>query len=337
MPKFFIIAATLVLVLAVGLLLAPAQRTPVPVVGIAPDITQPIADIDTSEQPIPWAAPPIRENLEIAEVIEEHAQPLAAMPMPVPVENELTALSANSEGGIAFEAPMPTAIAVPTMELAKATAEPTVIATHTFAGPQEFPPEGYLAYGVLAFPQKPTPDTEHRYHLICEAFIKTISFTSEVSQPISAQMVTIWPVTSAQIAKKIHAAPEADRCKMAIAHYHLPHSERAIEFARMAGQKLGTGRGPFLLAWSPGGTMGSSKVPVLERDLSLVVTRQQANDEFRAWKAEIRNRECWDCSKFVERSRRNLRLYADYYGARTIGALRALFGNDALITENDDA
>lgn len=335
MTKYFVFGTTLTLVLAVGLLLIPTLRKSEPVVGLQPDATQPIADIDTSESPIPWDAAPNMEELDFAEVIEEHAQPLAATPMPVPVEGEFATLSAETEEFIALEAPMPTA--VPVMEQPKMPVEPAIIATHTFAGPLEFPPEGYLAYGVLAFPQKPTPDTEHRYQLICEAFIKTISFTSEVTQPISEQMVTIWPVTSAQIAKKIHAAPETDRCKMAVAHYYLPHSERAMEFARMAGQKLGTGRGPFLLAWSPGGTMGNSKVPVLNRDLSLVVTRQQADEEFRTWKAEIRNRDCWDCSNFVENSRRNLRLYADYYGARTIGALRALFGEEVLITENDDA
>ena len=337
MTKYFIFGTTLTLALAVGLLLVPTLRKPDPVVEIQPDAVQPIAEIDTN-------APPNMEDLDFAELIEERAQPLATTPMPVPSEGEFTTLlsetfavelSAESQDVIIVDAPMPTA--VPMMELPKLPVDPAVIATHTFAGPLEFPPEGYLAYGVLAFPQKPTPDTEHRYQLICEAFIKTISFTSEVTQPISAQMVTIWPVTSAQIARKIHAAPETDRCRMAVAHYHLPHSERAMEFARMAGQKLGTGRGPFLLAWSPGGTMGNSKVPVLDRDLSLVVTRQQADDEFRAWKAEIRNRDCWDCTNFVENSRRNLRLYADYYGARTIGALRALFGDEALITENDDA
>lgn len=199
-----------------------------------------------------------------------------------------------------------------------------VIASHVFAGPGEIPPNGFLAYGVIAFPQRPTPDTEYRYMMLCRAFQDTISFSGDVAQPASRQVVTIWPVVNAEIAAQIRNAPPEERCAMAVRHYHLPHSEHAIEAARVAGQKIGVDRGPFLFAWYPGEWMGRVSVPVLDRDLSLVVTPAQAAAEFRAWKRDIRNHDCWDCANIQQRLRRDLRLYSDYYGTRTIGALRAM-------------
>lgn len=235
--------------------------------------------------------------------------------------------ASGSEGRRIASVPIPSAIDPATF----------IIASHIFAGPQDIPPEGFLAYGVIAFPQKPTPDTEARYKMLCDAFAETISFSGDVAQPTTSQVVTIWPVGDSVIARNINQAPAQQRCALAVTHYNLPHSEYALEAARIAGQKLGTQRGPFLLAWYPGGAIGTPQVAVLDRDLSLVVTPQQAAAEFRAWKQDIKSHDCWDCLNARQRLRRNLRLYSDYLGGRIIGALRVMISQGIFSSEEQDA
>lgn len=272
------------------------------------------SSVETSPAPIKLEPNALYDSkVELQDAASEVASDSVAS-LAAPIEQVATEELAAGHSAEVAESPEPAASAPGDL----------IIASHVFAGPGQIPPHNYLAYGVIAFPQRPTPDTEYRYTMICLAFQEIISFTGEVAQTTTKQVVTIWPVRNAEIAAQINSTDEEDRCAMAVKYYHLPHSEHAIEAARLAGQSISTDRGPFLLAWFPGEHMGSSGVPVLDRDLSLVVTPAQAQSEFRAWKEEIRNHECWDCTNVSQKLRRSIRLYSDYYGARTIGVLRVM-------------
>ncbi|MBO9402069.1 hypothetical protein [Shimia sp. R9_3] len=210
-----------------------------------------------------------------------------------------------------------------------------IIPTHLFAAPGQFPPEGYLAYGVVAFPQNPTPDTEARFAMLCRAFQGIISSVAGATAafPSARQVVTIWPVSRAEIANELNSSPNGQKCELAAKHYNLPHSDFFMDAARAAGENIGSDRGPFLLAWNPGHSIGTIGAPVLSKNLSLVVTKQQAEADFRAWKRKIAAT-CWDCPIYRYELRRTLRLYSDYHGARIIGAIRAMI-TDVLLGEGD--
>ena len=210
-----------------------------------------------------------------------------------------------------------------------------IIATHLFAAPGQIPPEGFLAYGVVAFPQNPTPDTEVRFAMLCRAFRGNLAAAANVSAslPDAQQVVTIWPVSTPEIALKINESPLEEGCELAAKHYNLPHSEFFMNAARATGENIGSDRGPFLLAWNPGHSIGTIGAPVLSKNLSLVVTKQQAEADFRAWKRKIAAT-CWDCPIYRYELRRTLRLYSDYHGARIIGAIRAMV-TDVLFGDGD--
>ncbi len=72
-------------------------------------------------------------------------------------------------------------------------------ASRVFAGPGEFPPEGYAAYGIVALAEKPTSETAPIYQAICEAYVSTLISSSQFLKegiPLKQQMVTAWPLTA---------------------------------------------------------------------------------------------------------------------------------------------
>src|SRR5690349_14864524 len=82
--------------------------------------------------------------------------------------------------------------------------EKVVYASRLFAGPEQYPPKLFAAYGILAFPARASSYDRDRYMMICEAYIAGLPSTYEVGKPKWDQMVTVWPVISDEQANAIN-------------------------------------------------------------------------------------------------------------------------------------
>lgn len=206
-------------------------------------------------------------------------------------------------------------------------------ASRQFSGPSDFPPDGYAGYGIVAFPQLPEVD---RGRLFCSAYIRTLIHSDALEQlgvPLNEQMVTVWPVDSSEAAIDVleieqRAGGYGAVCDTAVEHYDLASGLKAIHDAKRAdprGEGAGTlgGRGPFLLAWSPGGEMGTEDTLVLVSDLSAVSSHEQAVREFRRWRDEIQlDTELWSDGWSLQR----LRILVQRWSDRRSGALLSVIG-----------
>ena len=71
-----------------------------------------------------------------------------------------------------------------------------VRAARIFAGPTQYPPEDFAAYGILAFRARASLYDHDRHSMMCQAYASGLPHTTELSIPDSQQMVTVWPVDS---------------------------------------------------------------------------------------------------------------------------------------------
>lgn len=198
-----------------------------------------------------------------------------------------------------------------------------VRAARIFAGPQQYPPNAFAAYGILAFPSRAAAADKARHVMLCEAYVAALPHTNELSMPIDKQMVTVWPVNADKIADDLNAEAGSGVCERAIRNYHLPVALQAIReagpdhFDRAA-------RGPFLLAWSPASTKGDPTAPVLMADLSDVTTYEQARAIFVLWRTDIEaNPEYWEDGWSLEQLRLSIRLWVDRVGPQIFSILGA--------------
>lgn len=130
----------------------------------------------------------------------------------------------------------------------KTTAASTsVIATRLFAGPNQYPPEEFAAYGILAFRSRASSEDRSRHITICEAYVASLPHSSELNLSASEQMVTIWPVDSDNAANRLNLMPRTDICSVAVNNYGLVDALQALKDAEATGAE-GSGMGPFLLA-----------------------------------------------------------------------------------------
>ena len=202
-------------------------------------------------------------------------------------------------------------------------ASPQVRASRLFAGPGQYPPDDFAAYGILAFQSEATPQSARRYMAICEGFLAGLPAAAELTDrgvPLAQQMATVWPLDDATLANYLNgidtgSAP-LEPCRDIVASIHLFTSREAIANAmRASDNESFEGSGPYLIAWSPSTTFGRRDVPVLVWDLSDVTTSQLATDLFVDWANEIvRNPDLWRDGWDLERLRRTLRWWADKYG-----------------------
>lgn len=200
-----------------------------------------------------------------------------------------------------------------------------VLATRIFAGPDQYPPENYAAYGIVAFKSRSNSSDLARHRMICEAYVSALPFSGEVDA--DRQMVTVWPMDSNIGAAIANGAARRAVCDLAIEGYGLPTSLGAIRDARNAGVDV-RGRGPFLLAWSPASAKGRSDTVVLWVDLSDVDDSAQALDIFQNWVNNIEqapelwddiNKPGWD----IERVRISIRNWFDRYGSDILQVVNA--------------
>lgn len=245
----------------------------------------------------------------------------APAPGPAPDAGPRPAPAPDDTAGPGDEMPTPPDFAglEPAPETAVAIPPPDVedkTASRQFLKIEERTIEPFAGLAVVAFPRNPNLDTRARAEIICGAFIGELpSVASQVARDIDfdRQVVTVWPVTSQQVADRLEAMaaedyPDTSRvCPEAVRHYDSDAGEAAIADAADLFESRGKDAvsdridapvqdGPWLLGWAPGAAKGtlSDDALVLAFDLSHVDTTREAAQVFQAWEHAIeRNPDLW--------------------------------------------
>lgn len=197
-------------------------------------------------------------------------------------------------------------------------------ASRVFAGPEQYPPRQFSAYGIVAFPSAASEHDAPRYLHVCQAYMAVLPHTSELPKvPQHAQMVTVWPLTSEVLADDLNEAPRIEidsTCKRAVAEYDVVTARRALREAEVAGaMPLFEGEGPYLLAWAPGAKKGAPDALVLVADLSYITEYGAMRDVFVRWAEDIeQNPELWRKGWRLEQLRATIRAWADHFGPRLL-------------------
>jgi hypothetical protein len=194
-----------------------------------------------------------------------------------------------------------------------------IVPSRIFAGPTQYPPESFAAYGIVAFTSRATTDDFSRHEMICRAYVAGLPHFSELDLPPKSQMVTVWPIDTNNEANQINELPRDGLCPDAVRHYGLATSLQAIASARASKKTTDqlNGNGPFLLAWSPAEEKGKPDAMVLVLDLSKVTTPDYAREMFRSWSTKIQQKpELWDNNKWdVEMVKAVARQFLDEFGS----------------------
>jgi hypothetical protein len=236
----------------------------------------------------------------------------------------------NTHGAAAGAGPVDLLPPLPAGERARATrpsritTEPLsleVTASRAFAGPNQYPPTAFKAYGIVAFQARGSGDDEARHEMICNAYVDSIDHYTQIKAPINKQMVTVWPIETDNIATQLNRMPRKQLCRIAVNKYGLAAAHQAILQAK--GQKNGfSDAGPYLLAWSPSEAKGRPDALVLVSDLSDVINGQQAKEIFADWVSDIqKNPELWEKGWNEEKLKRIIRLWADKWGDKLLKLL----------------
>ncbi len=254
---------------------------------------------------------------------------------PVPVVDEIgQVLAAPLAGEMTVDAALAVAAGlldrlVPAPATANGGSGPTrevpslVRASRLFAGPGQYPPEAFAAYGILAFPSRATSADLERHQMLCEAYVANLPRTDELGLPVEQQMVTVWPLTEDKIADELNRASGGSPCETAIRNYGLPVALQAIRDVGRARLRP-LGRGPVLLAWSPAAGKGDPEAVVLIANLSDVTTAEQAAALFALWRQDIEaNPELWNKGWDIEALRTGIRLWVDRVGSQIFAVLGA--------------
>ena len=197
----------------------------------------------------------------------------------------------------------------------------SVKASRLFAGPNQFPPESFAAYGIVAFRARVSSGERDRYTMLCEAYIAALPRTDELTVPTEEQMVTVWPIADDRTADALNAFDQSAPCVTAIDRYGLATALQAIGDAGAERISIAR-RGPFLLAWSPAIDKGDPDALMLVADLSDVTTYTQAEAVFVLWRTDIEaNPDYWNQGWNVERLRVAIRLWVDRYGSQIFSIL----------------
>lgn len=197
----------------------------------------------------------------------------------------------------------------------------TIRASRLFAGPRQYPPETFAAYGIVAFRARASSGERERHVMLCEAYIAALPRSDELAVPVEEQMVTVWPIADDKLADELNELGRPDLCETAVGRYGLATALQAIGDA--GEERIGRDRrGPFLLAWSPAAGKGDPDALMLMADLSDVTTYAQAEAFFVLWRTDIEaNPEYWGQGWDVERLRLAIQLWVDRYGSQIFSIL----------------
>lgn len=184
------------------------------------------------------------------------------------------------------------------------------VPTRLFAINEDYPPQNFAAYGLLAF-GAPTLNAKTEI-AFCEAF-RTLEHSEDAEKRgygSERQAVTVWPVRDREVSITLNEASFPD-CTMAAQNYDYAIGKRAITFARNSNARglfkseLGNA-GPYLLAWAPGTDAYSNNEDtlILVADLTNVRSPQQAKRALDFWQKEIvEKKETWENGWTIERLR----------------------------------
>lgn len=166
--------------------------------------------------------------------------------------------------------------------------EGVIRSSRIFAGPTQFPPEEFAAYGLFALKSLALDSaTKDRYMILCQAFVASVPHASELApMPYSEQLATVWPVDDDQTARQINRLPKDQVCEKALASYDLVRSQQALKEAELTNADL-SGDGPFLIAWAPSTMKGAPDAIVLVLDLSTAVNATQGTRYMDWWVDKI--------------------------------------------------
>jgi hypothetical protein len=249
-----------------------------------------------------------RTNLSLAVVLPLSLQAVAGLAM---------VFGALGGPGFQFNFPGWAKSSVP------ASSSEIVLPTRMAAGPNQYPPRQFKAYGIVAFKTRPTSSDRDRYDMICDAYKSSLPYYKDVKALPKDQMVTVWPVESNSWADRINEEPRERICADAVPHYGLAIALEAIDSAKKNGAAL-DGQGPFLLAWSPGSAKGQPDALVLVADMSDVINNEQSKQIFAQWALDIQNDpSLWDPTWNMEKLRLRIQLWADKWGTRILNTYKS--------------
>jgi len=234
--------------------------------------------------------------------------PPAPPPPPPPPPGSIGAVPAPAR-----PAPIVIAPAPPPVDSKTGPSQRRVRASRVYAGPTQYPPESFAAYGIVAFPAKATPSDRDRHLMICNAYISRLPSVGELQTvPVSEQMVTVWPADNDLRADSLNSLPSSQTCEAAVDHYGLVTAQQGLIDAKLS---MPYGRGPFLIAWSPGSGMRRPNSAVLVVDMSDVLTPEDARWNFAKWAEEIEaDPSRWTQGWSAETLRLALQRFVDRYG-----------------------
>lgn len=188
-------------------------------------------------------------------------------------------------------------------------------ATRLFAGPGQFPPAKYAAYGIVAFRALSGPSDREHYLDICRAYLNAIPPVPP-DLPEAQQMVTVWPVASEVMARDLNATSAAQKCERAVDNYDLSLARDFIRKAKIQGVEI-DGVGPYLLAWAPTANIGRPDAVVLVYDLSGIPDYEGAVRMMMSWVEDIESDPTiWEQGLKQMSLREKIRGLVDKYGAK---------------------
>lgn len=193
-----------------------------------------------------------------------------------------------------------------------------IYASRLFAGPDDYPPTNFAAYGILAFKSRASHFDRDRQVMICEAYVNSIRPFDQIGKPVAEQMATVWPVASRETALLLSKTPERQTCGIAVDQYGNLAADKALRDAVAAGVDL-DGLGPYLLAWSPPRKKGQPDAIVLVADLSDVKDYETALSVMFSWVEDIeRDPKLWSNGWSVEALRLKAQKWFDRRGAQLL-------------------
>jgi hypothetical protein len=176
-------------------------------------------------------------------------------------------------------------------------------ARRVISGSTQHDAQGFDVYGVVAFPEAPTSATYPRYAMICEAFMQGLSPVDDAATGASNIALTVWPViqdtTDESIGFRLQEA-----CDNATNLYDASYSREVISSANRSGQSV-SGKGPFLIAWSPGGRLPSGAPNLAFLDMSWIEEPDDAAAYMREWRRLVvtspaRWGDVWNSGRFKQ-------------------------------------
>jgi len=154
----------------------------------------------------------------------------------------------------------------------------------------DIPPRGVGGYGIVALTALPTSESRDRLIRVCEAYTHALPRQRSLPRTIQLrdQMLTVWPIDDPDA-----PSARADDCAYLTSHYDLFGGQAAIRDAARQGLSL-SGRGPYLIAWSPSENRGVPDKIVLAYDLSGYSSQASFDAVFSIWQnAIISNPALW--------------------------------------------